>query len=119
MSEFEDIMAITCPLRDSPLEKIIEGKVRNHALGKEWSVFKFSSPATPSVCDRIFINRWGVVLFIEFKQKDKKLTPKQQQHADELTAHRANVFMIDNIDDGKALVDKWNDVINITTPFGM
>lgn len=110
--EFDAIMSIG-NLPTKTLEKVIEGKVKDHAKKLGWQTYKFVSPATPSVCDRIFVNRWGVVIFIEFKQKGKKLTPKQQLHADGLKANYANVFMIDNIEDGKALIDKWDNSVSI------
>lgn len=113
MGDFDEIMGIS-KLSVPVLEKVIERKVKDHARGKRWRTYKFSSPATPSVTDRIFINRFGVVLFIEFKQKGKKLTPKQEIHAQELKTNNANVFMIDNIDDGIALIDKWHNSVSVT-----
>jgi hypothetical protein len=114
MGDFEDIMGMQTVTRNV-LEKVIEKKVKTYAQSLGWKTFKFVSPANPSVCDRIFVNRYGVVIFIEFKQKGKNLTPKQQQHADALKANLANVFMIDNIEDGIALVNKWHNSVSVIT----
>jgi len=112
MNKFNDIMSIDNNSIE-PLEKVIEQRVSNHAKQHGWLSFKFMSPATPSVCDRIFINRFGVVLFVEFKRKGRKLSPKQAIHAESLSIHNANVFMIDDIEDGKALIDKWHNSVSI------
>ena len=114
MTEFEKMMMMKTIITPT-LEKVIEAKVSKHAKSLGWSTFKFVSPATPSVCDRIFINKHGVVLFVEFKQKGKRLTVRQQNHADELIAHKANVLLIDSIIDGVDLINAWDNATSIIT----
>ena len=85
-------------------ESIIEKKVGDYATSKGWLVYKFSSPNTRAVPDKIFI-RDGVVFFIEFKAPNKLPTKLQYANHKRITAHGVSVFVIDNIEKGIALVD--------------
>ena len=87
------------------LEKIIEGKVNAYAQSKGFLVYKFTSPARRAVPDRIYISPKGTVVFVEFKRDGQKPTPPQEREHHRLMMHNVAVFVIDNVEMGKAIVD--------------
>jgi hypothetical protein len=87
------------------LEKIVEGKVNAYAQSKGFLVYKFTSPARRAVPDRIYISPKGTVVFVEFKREGQKPTPPQEREHHRLRMQNVLVFVIDNVEDGKALVD--------------
>lgn len=89
---------------DNPLEKVIETKVCDYAKSKGMLAYKFTSPNRAAVPDRMFITE-GFVFFIEFKRLGKRPTPQQTREIDRLTNHGMAAFVIDNIEDGKKLID--------------
>lgn len=89
----------------NPLEKVIEQKVCDHAKKLGCIVYKFTSPARRSVPDRLFIMPEGKgVFFIEFKRLGAKPTPAQEVEIAKIGKQGANVFVIDNVEDGKRVV---------------
>jgi len=86
------------------LEKQIEAKVCDYAKTKGMMVYKFTSPARAAVPDRLFICK-GRVFFIEFKREGQKPTPAQEREHHRLRQHKVSVFVVDNVEDGKAMVD--------------
>ena len=87
------------------LEKEIEAKVCEYARGKGVLVYKFTSPARAAVPDRLFIRQDGLVWFCEFKAAGKKPTPAQEREHTRLREHKVNVFVIDNVIEGKTMID--------------
>jgi hypothetical protein len=87
-------------------ESVIEKKVGDYATSKGWLVYKFSSPNTRAVPDKIFM-RDGVVFFIEFKAPNKLPTKLQHANHKRIKEHGVSVFVIDNIEKGIALVDSY------------
>lgn len=87
------------------LEKQIESKVCEYAKTKNVLVYKFTSPARAAVPDRLFIAPDGRVWFCEFKREGQKPTPAQEREHAKLRAQKVNVFVIDDVEDGKAMVD--------------
>jgi hypothetical protein len=87
------------------LEKQIEAKVCEYAKSKGLLAYKFTSPARAAVPDRLFITPDGRVFFCEFKAAGKKPTEAQAREHQRLQQHKVNVFVIDNIDEGKTMVD--------------
>ena len=87
------------------LEKQIETAVCDYAKTKGILTYKFTSPARAAVPDRLFINSTGVVWFCEFKRQGAKPTAAQDREHHRLRGHKVSVFVIDNVDDGKAMVD--------------
>lgn len=87
------------------LEKQIEAKVCNYAKSKNWLVYKFTSPARAAVPDRLFISPAGKCVFIEFKREGEKPTPPQAREHARLRDQHVSVFVVDNVQDGKAIVD--------------
>jgi hypothetical protein len=87
------------------LEKAIEKKVCDYAKSRGVYVRKFTSPSQRSVPDRIFLFPNGRVVFVEFKQKGKFLTPAQHLESLEIRERRGLFKMIDDEVEGKAWVN--------------
>ena len=87
------------------LEKQIEQKVCDYAKSKGVLVYKFTSPARAAVPDRLFIRPDGVVWFCEFKREGQKPTIPQEREHHRLRQHKVSVFVVDSVEDGKAMVD--------------
>jgi hypothetical protein len=87
------------------LEKQIEAKVCEYAKERGLLVYKFTSPARAAVPDRLFILPNGKMFFVEFKREGEKPTPAQEREHHRLRQHKVNVWVIDNVIDGKEMVD--------------
>ena len=87
------------------LEKEIEAKVCDYAKTKNVLVYKFTSPNRMAVPDRLFIRSDGRIWFCEFKREGQKPTPAQDREHNRLRQHKVSVFVVDNVEDGKAMVD--------------
>ena len=92
------------------LEKQIEAKVCDYAKTKGLLVYKFTSPARMAVPDRMFILPNGKVFFVEFKRTGMKATPAQLREHERLRASNVPAFVIDNVNDGKKLLDEMVNV---------
>ena len=90
-------------MRESEIEK----KVSDYAKAKGWLVYKFVSPTQRGVPDRIFIGG-GEIFFVEFKAPGKKPTKLQDKIFSKIRAELFEVYIIDNIEQGKKLIDKLN-----------
>ena len=88
------------------LEKNIETAVCEYAKSKGFLVYKFTSPARAAVCDRMFIHPSGYVFFIEFKATGKHPTPKQEREHMRLRGHNITVYVVDDIEVGKMMIDQ-------------
>jgi hypothetical protein len=97
------------------LEKQIEAKVCEYARERGLLVYKFTSPARAAVPDRLFILPSGKAFFVEFKREGQKATPAQEREHHRLRQHKVSVFVIDNVDDGKAMVNLMLDFMFIVT----
>jgi len=95
----------TLKLRNVMLEKQIEAKVCEYAKSKNVLVYKFTSPARAAVPDRLFIAPDGRMWFCEFKRGGKKPTPAQEREHSKLRGQMVNVFVVDNVDDGRKMID--------------
>jgi hypothetical protein len=91
--------------RNTPLERDIESKVCEYAKSKGVLVYKFTSPARAAVPDRMFVRPDGVIFFIEFKRGGQKPTQAQDREHNRLRGHKVNVFVVDNVDSGKMVID--------------
>jgi len=87
------------------LEKQIEAKVCEYAKERGLLVYKFTSPNRAAVPDRLFVLPNGKMFFCEFKREGEKPTPAQEREHHRLRQHKVGVWVIDNVDDGKAMVD--------------
>ena len=86
------------------LEKEIEKKVCEYACSKGCLAYKFTSPNRAAVPDRLFIFK-GKVWFIEFKAPGKKPTAPQLREHSILATHYLDVFVIDDVEMGKMIID--------------
>jgi hypothetical protein len=87
------------------LEKQIEKAVCDYAKDKGLLAYKFTSPNRAAVPDRLFVHPMGHVFFIEFKATGKKPTPAQEREHSRLRGHNSQVFVIDDINEGKFVID--------------
>lgn len=93
----------------NPLERDIEKAVCDYAK-KQFKMlcYKFTSPACRSVPDRMFITRTGEVFFIEFKRLGQKPMPAQEVEIAKIRVQGVLVFVVDNVDMGKQVVDQMS-----------
>ena len=88
------------------LEKQIEERVNTYAKEHGVMVYKFTSPARAAVPDRLYVYH-GKVWFIEFKREGKSPTPAQEREHDRLREHDIDVFVVDNVEFGKKVIDRY------------
>lgn len=87
------------------LEKDIENCICEYAKKRHVLPYKFTSPNRAAVPDRMFIAPGGRIWFCEFKQSGKKPTPQQEREHIRLRKQGAIVFVVDNIESGRIMVD--------------
>ena len=87
----------------------VENPVVRYARSKGLLVDKFQSPSKRSVPDDIFTipneKRIALTFYIEFKAPGKKPTTKQKRDHEKRRKAGLLVYVIDNPDTGKQLVD--------------
>lgn len=66
---------------------------------------KFTSPGRRGVPDRIIIFPSGNLIFIEFKAPGRKPTDAQVREIGRLTEYGQQVYVVDDIDRGQAIID--------------
>lgn len=99
------------------LEKEIETKVCTYAKDRGVLVYKFTSIAHRSVPDRLFIYD-GISFFIEFKRPGAKPTAAQCREHGRIREQKVQVFLIDDVDDGKRMIDFMINIINESRSMG-
>lgn len=93
-------------MNKNPLEKAIEKAVCSYAKTEHKILdYKFTSPARRSVPDRIFFPPKHPAFLIEFKRKGEKPTAAQQVEIDRIRRQGTRVYVVDNIPDGKRVID--------------
>jgi hypothetical protein len=90
----------------SLLEKHIEEKVGTYAKEQGFLVYKFTSPSRAAVPDRLYITPRGFIFFVEFKREGQVPTPPQAREHERLRDQGCTVFVIDNVDQGRDMVDE-------------
>lgn len=94
------------PEAKSVLESDVEKPVCDYARDKyNMLAEKFTSPGRRSVPDRLFTTEHGVMFFIEFKAPGKEPTKNQAEDHDKRRNRDVRVFVIDNVQEGKRLID--------------
>lgn len=89
-----------------PQERYIEKKVTDYAVKKlGWLSRKLQWIGRHGAPDRVFM-RLGKIVFIEFKQLGKKPTEHQKTEHVRLRAAGMDVYVIDSVEAGMALMDK-------------
>lgn len=106
--------------KSNPLEKVIEGKVADHAKGLGMLVYKFTSPSRRSVPDRLFVMPGGKgCFFVEFKRRGEKPTKAQAVEIAKIRGQGARVFIIDDTTAGRCCVtDMLHGVVTGEHVFG-
>ena len=89
------------------LEKEIELKVIKYAKSQNILSFKLNSVTSKGLPDRMFISK-ASIFFIEFKRLGAKSTKLQSHMISQLKDYNCNVYIVDNIEDGKRIIDKYN-----------
>lgn len=92
------------------LEKDIENAVCKYARDRyKMKAEKFTSPGRRAVPDRLFTvpcsRPGGFLFYIEMKAPGKKPTEKQERDHEERRRMGNKVFVVDDIDRGKKIVD--------------
>ena len=88
-------------MRESKIEK----EVCKYAESKGFLVYKFVSPGRTGVPDRICVDNVGRTFYVEFKQGDGRLSPMQVREIKRLRDNGAMVFVVNNVDYGKGVID--------------
>jgi hypothetical protein len=88
------------------LERDIEKKVKEYARSKGWLAYKWVSPGHSFVPDGILISPSGKVIFVEFKQLDKKPSAGQEREHQRLRQSKVLVYVIDTVAKGQEMVDE-------------
>lgn len=90
------------------LERDIEKRVCDYAREKGMLAYKFSSPGHAGVPDRLFIGQYGMCFWIEFKSSTGTLTPLQAREIERLKNHGQSVYVVNDVEQGKQIVDQWS-----------
>jgi hypothetical protein len=93
-----------------PTESQIEARVVQYARARGLRADKFTSPNRRSVPDRIVLCPGGQLFFIEFKRpKRGKGTDAQAREHEDLRRLGFAVYIIDDVEEGKQLIDRYAD----------
>jgi len=87
------------------LEKEIQKRVITYARSKRMLCYKMDATNAIGVPDYLILTAGGDVFFIEFKQEGKNPTAMQLREHARLRENKVHVYVIDNVDDGKVLID--------------
>jgi len=86
-------------------ESHIENAVRKHAKALGWRAEKVNTVNDRGRPDRRF-SRAGRYFYIEFKAPGEKLRPKQEDQIRKMRAEGDTVYVVDNIQQGKDIVER-------------
>lgn len=89
------------------LEKEVEKYLVQYAHKNDILTYKLVSPGNSGVPDRIFVNRSGMVRFVEVKAPGKKPRPLQQSVFAKLANHGQPVLIIDTKGDAELFIDQF------------
>ena len=92
------------------LEKEIEKKVCDYAKSVGFLVYKFSSPNHVGVPDRLFLSPYQHAFWIEFKKGGGQMTPVQLRECRKIRGCGFDVYLVDSVEDGKALIDEQMEI---------
>jgi len=97
------------------LEKQIEHTVCEYARARDVLAYKFTSPNRMAVPDRLFILPSGKMFFCEFKRTGAKPTESQEREHLRLRQHKVDVFVVDNVEAGKMMINLMLDMMNMAS----
>ena len=87
------------------LEREIEAAVCAYAKSRGFLTYKFSSPNHIGVPDRMFLAPYQQAFWIEFKREGGTATPVQERECLKIRNCGFEVYLIDNVEDGKEVID--------------
>ncbi|WP_440682088.1 hypothetical protein [Cysteiniphilum halobium] len=91
---------MTALLKESTIEK----RVTQYAKSHGWLSYKWHTTHQKGLPDRLFLKQ-GNILMVEFKAQGAKPTKLQCHTHQQLIEQGFNVHVIDNIEQGKQLLD--------------
>ena len=80
-------------------ERVIEQKLTKAIKNKGGICWKFTSPGTAGVPDRIVLMQKGKVAFVEVKAPGETMRPLQEKRKRQLESLGFKVFCLDSIED--------------------
>lgn len=89
------------------LEKRLEEQARQWAMKRRWIVIKFTPRGEKGWMDRIFINRYGTHVWIEFKKPGEEPEPIQYFRMKLLKRQNCHVHWFDNLEDVKQCLNHY------------
>lgn len=94
----------------SRLEASIEDSVCDYAEHTcHHIVRKINNRAEGGWPDRVFVTPWGRHYYIEFKRPDEPPRPLQRYRIGLLIAYQCEVFVVDNVEEGKRVVNYFEE----------
>lgn len=90
-------------------ESDIENEVCTYAKKNGFLVFKFTSPGSRGVPDRLFINSEGTPIFIEFKKPRGRVAKLQQVWISRLRKQGVVAEIFDNAKDAIRFLTFYHD----------
>ena len=89
-------------MREKKIEQKLVNEVKKHH-GKCW---KFVSPGTDGVPDRIVLLHGGKIAFVEVKAPGEELRPQQRKRKRDLEKLGFKVYVLDNEDEIGGIIDE-------------
>ncbi|MCH2078498.1 MAG: hypothetical protein MK180_16765 [Rhodobacteraceae bacterium] len=90
------------------IEAVIEKAVCEYAQRRGWRQRKMMFVGRRGCPDRWFMREDGQLVIIEFKDPNGKLSAAQRKEVRWLEQNGFNVHVIDNVEDGMAVFDAWD-----------
>lgn len=87
------------------IEKHVEDSIVAYCKRNKLLIYKFVSPGTRGVPDRIIFGN-GKVLLLEIKRPGGHASPLQNLHIKLLNKQSIPAFVVDNLDDAKRLIQE-------------
>ena len=87
-------------------EAEVEKKICDYVRSKGGIPYKFTSPGRRNVPDRLIVLPNGISFFLELKAEGKKPTTGQLREMERLADLGQNVYWVDNVNEGKRIIDK-------------
>lgn len=88
------------------LEKDIEKKFTRDLKRLGCLVYKFESPSSAGVPDRLCITESGRVVFVELKRPQGRLSERQKVVIEDLKKHNAEVYVLYSIEEVEKFIKK-------------
>lgn len=94
------------------LERHVENSVVRHAKDNNFKVRKMNGMGYRSWPDRMFLYRKVCMFFIEFKRSGEVPNENQEREITELRRMGFTVYVVDNVKDGKRIIDKIKKAVD-------